>query len=312
MAKAHQRRRLYAGALVLLIAVLAAVGIDACGSGGGAEPSAAKTKAKAKPKLPQLPGGGRMIFPEHRVVGFYGHPNDDELGELGIGTPDSAGRRLLKQIKPYERKRRPVLPAFELLASIAANAPGDRGDYSTRTDDKTIRRYLRAARRIDAILILDIQPGYAEFLPEVKRLRKWLKQPDVSLALDPEWKVPRGSVPGQVIGSTSAADVNEVSQWLDDLAQANRLPQKLLLIHQFTDDMITNREQLRPRKSVAVSINVDGFGGREVKSDKYRSFARQVPWAHKGFKLFYKEDTGLMTPRQVLRLRPDPSIVVYE
>jgi hypothetical protein len=33
---------------------------------------------------------------------------------------------------------------------------------------------------------------------------------------------------------------------------------------------------------------------------------------HDGFKLFYHEDTGLMSPAQVLRLRPRPELIVYE
>lgn len=309
---AFRRRRLTAVAVVLVLGAAVAVATGAIGGKDDTAEQAAKAaKAKAA-QLPQLPGGGRRILPDRRVVGFYGHPTDAELGELGIGSPDAAGRRLLAQAKAYEQARRPVLPAFELLASIATADPGDAGDFSLRTDDATIGRYLRAARRIGAILILDIQPGHADFMTETRRLQHWLKEPDVSLALDPEWKVPEGTVPGQEIGATTAADVNEVSYYLDMLTRVNQLPQKLLLIHQFTNDMIADEQQLTQRQWVAVSLNIDGFGTRSVKTSKYRDFAGQLPWPAKGFKLFYREDEGLMTPQQVLRLRPAPSIVVYE
>ncbi len=311
MSPVAQRRRT-AGALLaatLLLGVAAG-----CGGGGSGTSKAddAKAKRTAAPKPPELPGGGRTIFPGHRVVGFYGHPSSDELGELGIGSPASAGRRLLKAIKPYERKARPVLPAMELLASVATAAPGDRGDYSSRTDAAVIRRYLRAARKIDAILILDIQPGRADFMPEVKRLRRWLKEPDVSLALDPEWHIGPGELPGQVIGSVDVSDVNAVSAYLDGIAEDGDLPQKLLLIHRFTDDMIQGLPRLKPRKHLAMTLNVDGFGTAVLKTEKYKAFAKDLPWTYDGFKLFYKEDTGLMSPRQTLKLRPKPDVIVYE
>jgi hypothetical protein len=308
----YRRRRLAGLAAVVGIAVLLAVVVSALGGGSSSSDEDAARAEPAAERLAELPGGGRRIFPEHRVVGFYGHPTDTELGALGIGTPAEAGRRLAEQAAAYERRGRPVLPAFELLASIATSDPGDQGDHSLRTDDATIGRYLSAARAIDAILILDIQPGSADWLTETRRLQRWLKQPDVSLALDPEWKVPEGVVPGDVIGTTTAQEINEVSEWLDLLTRVNRLPQKLLLIHQFTDDMIGDEHLLAPRDWVAVALNVDGFGQRAAKTSKYHDFAAQLDWPAKGFKLFYREDEGLMTPQQVLALRPQPGIVVYE
>ena len=56
-----------------------------------------------------------------------------------------------------------------------------------------IRRYLKAARKAKALLMLDIQPGRSDFFTETTRLRKWLKEPDVGLALDPEWRMGPGA-----------------------------------------------------------------------------------------------------------------------
>lgn len=290
---------------VLIAAVLAA-----CGGSEG------KPAARATPTAtpPQLPGGGRTIFnaPKRRVIGFYGNPQDEELGVLGIGTPAQAAAKLKRVAARYRTRRRPVLPAMELLATVATYAPGEDGKYRSIAPNRMIRRYLKAARSIGAILILDLQPGRASFLPEAKRLTRWLREPDVSLALDPEWKVGPGELPGQVIGSVDASEVVEVTAWLDRLTARGNLPQKLLVVHQFTEGMIVGRGQLRPFAHVATVLNVDGFGSREVKSAKYRGFSKLVPFAFNGFKLFYKEDAGLMTPRQVLRLRPPPDMVVYE
>ncbi|MGH2950081.1 MAG: hypothetical protein ACRDPC_28095, partial [Solirubrobacteraceae bacterium] len=230
---------------------------------------------------------------------------------LGIGRPAGAARRLARQAEPYERPRRPVLPALELI-TVIANADAGRDDmYRTRQQDGVIRRYLRAARRAHALLLLDIQPGRSDFFTETRRLRKWLKEPDVGLALDPEWRVTGSQVPGQVIGRVGSREVNATSAWLDRLVERRDLPQKLLVIHQFTDDMV-DAAALEPRDGLDIVLNADGFGGRAVKRAKYHAFTRQSPGFHQGFKLFYEEDEDLMGPRAVMRLRPRPDFLVYE
>jgi len=246
------------------------------------------------------------------VVGFYGAPQAAELGVLGIGSPTEAGRKLRRQARPYRRGGRPILPAMELIATIVHAAPGDDGKYRTRQSAATIRRYLRAARRSKALLILDIQPGRADFMDEVRAYRRWLREPDVGLALDPEWSMKPGQVPGQVIGSTTAAKVNEVSAYLAGIVRERNLPQKLLLVHQFTDDMIVDKATMRKRRGIALTVNVDGFGDRPNKLSKYRAFTHQRKRFYNGYKLFYNEDTNLMQPRDVLRMRPRPDLVMYE
>ena len=297
--------------------MLAALGAAAFALGSsvtGEEEDAPRSRltAAAGPPLPELPGGGRRLFPDKRVVAFYGAPQDPQLGALGIGTPAQAGRRLLRQARPYERKTRPVLPAMELLATIANRDPGQDGLYITRQEPKVIDRYLRAARRIDALLVLDIQPGRAGFVSEMRRLRRWLREPDVGLALDPEWHVQEGQVPGQVIGSVDASVVDQVSRELAAIVRDRRLPEKLLLVHQFTDGMIQNKARLQRHEGVALTINVDGFGDRPNKISKYDAFTDEAVRFNDGFKLFYEEDTNLMKPSQVLALGPPPDVVVYE
>jgi len=304
-----QRRLALAAGLLAVVAIAALL----LGSGGSdaPRPTAAGEQAAAPPAPSQLPRGGRSILPEHRVVAYYGAPQDPQLGALGIGRPDTAARRLERQAEPYGRKRRPVLPALELITVIATADDGDEGLHRTRLDDAVIRRYLRAARRAKALLLLDVQPGRSDFFTETTRLRKWLEKPDVGLALDPEWRVTGSEVPGQVIGRVSAREVNATSAWLDQLTARLDLPEKLLVIHQFTDDMV-DETALKPRDNLAFVLNADGFGGRAVKRAKYHAFTRQEHGFHQGFKLFYEEDQDLMGPRDVMRLRPQPDFVVYE
>lgn len=296
-------------AIVLLVVVVG-------GSDGDGDPRASSVTGQVSttptPARPQLPDGGRRIFPDRRVVAFYGNPQDRALGVLGIGTPAQAAARLRRASRAYGRRTRPVLPMFELISTVAARDPGADGLFRLHTPAAVIGRYLRAARKAGAVLVLDIQPGHADFLGEAKRLARWLREPDVGLALDPEWHTP-GAVPGTRIGSTTADEVNAVARYLAGIVRANDLPQKLFVIHQFTEDMIEDEQRLITPPQLAVTLNVDGFGTRSAKVSKYRDFnRRRPPGTHVGFKLFYEEDVGLMAPRSVMALLPRPDLVVYE
>lgn len=305
---AVRRRRLMAA---LALAALVGFVIGVFAGAGGDDPASDETAAAP---LAELPPGGRTLFPDYRVVAYYGAPQDPALGALGIGTPDDAAAELEKQARTYERPGRPVLPAMELISTIAAADPGESGDYRTHQPRSVIDRYLKAARESGALLVLDIQPGYADFLGEAQRLERYLREPDVGLALDPEWHVTAPEVPGQVIGSVTAEDVNEVSAYVDELVTRFQLPQKLFIIHQFTAEMISDRDQLEPREGLAITLNSDGFGDVPNKKAKYAELSPRGPTREfaAGFKLFYEEDFPLMTPGQVLDLRPEPDLVVYE
>ena len=298
-----RQRRLVAAA-VLGVAVLGiAVAGTALMGGNGGEAAAGER---------ELPRGGTEILPRNRVVAFYGAPQSDELGALGIGRPSQAAAKLDRQARAYRKGGKPILPAFELIATVANDSPGSHGRYSTRQDPKTIGRYLRAARKHKALLVLDIQPGRSDFMTEARVLRRWLEQPDVSLALDPEWKMGPNQVPGEQIGSTTAADVNAVARWMSRIVKDEGLPQKLLVVHRFTKSMIRNEHALKKHAGVAMTINIDGFGTQAQKIAKYKEFTRDFKARLNGFKLFYKEDTNLMRPGRVLRLKPRPDFVVYE
>src|SRR5947207_8423880 len=226
--RAIRQRRIALASFVSLAVIFAAAGAwtrigGSSPSSGGDAASTAATKAKAPPTLPD---GGRTILPRTRVVAFYGAPEDAGLGTLGIGTPDAAARRLAKMAAKY-RADRPVLPAMELIATVVQASPGADGMYRARQSSQLIGRYLAAARRAHALLILDIQPGRSPFMREVRSYTRWLREPDVGLALDPEWSMSAGQVPGSVLGSTDAATVNRVQAYPAQIGQAGNLPQKL-------------------------------------------------------------------------------------
>jgi hypothetical protein len=307
-----------------LAAVLLATG---CGAGtasdaqaptSSASPAARSappaTTAPATPTQQELPGGGTRVFPDHRLVGFSGAPSSPALGRL-TGDLGAAAEQIRQQAAPYGVDR-PVLPTFELIATVALASPGPEGTYSSTADDATVQQYLDAARAAGAILLLGIQPGTGDFLPAVQRYERWLTEPDVGLALDPEWAVDPGEVPGDVFGSTTGAELDAVSAYLDGLVTAHHLPQKVLVYHQLHVDIVTGEEALVDRPGVALVKSVDGIGAAAEKIGTYqRVIATLPPFVHAGFKLFYDEDTRsgpLMDPAQVLALVPQPEYVLYE
>lgn len=258
-----------------------------------------------------LPDGTRRLFPRHRVVAYYGAAGAPVLGVLGTGGPGQVWPALHRQARAYHRRGTRILPAYELITFVAAGSRGNQGNYSARIPDSTIARYARAARRHDALLILDIQPGRGNFLTDARSLRRWLRLPYVALGIDPEWKLYGGEMPLSRIGHTTAHAVNRVSRWLNRLTVTERLPQKLMLVHEFTDAMVLDKPALRHRKHLAIVFNVDGFGSRAAKLGKYADFARHHRF-RMGFKLFYDADIDLLPPRAVLRMRPAPWVVEYQ
>jgi hypothetical protein len=308
----YRRRRAVALAGLAFVLYVVMLAIRACGGGPEASAPQPAQRAAARAQPMQLPRGGRRIFPDQRVVAFYGAPQSARLGTLGIGTPEQAGRRLRHVARAYAKKTRPVLPAFELIVTVAAAHPGDDGLYRMHQRDTVIARYLGAARRAKALLILDIQPGRGDFLSEALRLERWLREPDVGIALDPEWHVGPADVPGQTIGSVTAPEINEVAAFVAAIVARYDLPEKLFVVHQFTAGMVKDKPSVLRPPGLAVTMNVDGFGDPANKVAKYDEFTSDGVRFNDGFKLFYEEDTNLMDPRAVLALGPPPDLVVYE
>jgi len=263
----------------------------------------------------QLPRGGTTVFPAYRLFGYSGAPGSAAFGRLGTGDLDARVREIERKGKAYAGGRK-VLPVLELITVVVDSQPGADGDYNRQVSDATIRQYLAAARRHRALLLLDVQPGRDDFLTLAKQLEPWLRQPDVGLALDPEWAVEKGQVPGQTYGRTTGAELDRVAAYLDGLVRAHRLPQKVMVFHQVAAKVVRRQEGLRSRPGVVVIKSVDGIGSRGAKTATWQVLVKGLPRSiHPGFKLFYDEDTRhgpLMTPAQVLALKPTPEYVLIE
>jgi hypothetical protein len=244
------------------------------------------------------------------AVALYGAP---QLGSTAVGltSPEGAARRLTKQAAEYERPSElPVIGAIDLIAVIATADRGADGKYRSRQDPKVIAAYLEAAREVGARLMLDIQPGRAKIRRELRPLREWLAQPDVDLAIDPEWNVgPRG-VPGRTSGKVRAREANRVAGRLGRVVAEHDLPPKLLVVHQFHEESVRGRSRVRDRDGVEVVLNFDGIGSPGAKRAGYAALA--VDQVANGFSLFYRLDDPLMKPAAVLALEPQPSFLLYQ
>lgn len=262
-----------------------------------------------------LPRGGRVLLPGHRLIALYGHSSTRALGSLGEQPIEQAAVRAQQVAQQFADHPAngglEVLPTFEFIATVASATSGQSGLYRNPTDLGVLREALEAIRKVRGYLVLDIQPGRSDFLTESRRYESLLTEPDVGLALDPEWRMGPNDRPGQKVGSVHASEVNAVSQWLDDLVRQHALPQKLLLLHQFQDQMIRERGALIAREGLAIAVQMDGFGSRSQKLATYSRTRIDAPFFN-GFKLFYDEDTNLFSPGETMQLDPSPLFVSYQ
>lgn len=249
-----------------------------------------------------------------RWVTYYGNPLSKRMGILGEYEPREMMERLEKQAVEWRVADPSVRtqPALELVATVASNTPGQGGLYRTRMPDAVIQKVVDWARGRGWPVILDIQVGHSTVRSEVERLRPFLEQPDIHLALDPEFDMPRGRVPGTRIGTSDAEDVNVAIIMLARMVEEKGLPPKLLLVHRFTEEMLTRHHLVRLDPRVQVAIVMDGFGGPALKRKIYRVIVRKEPVQFGGFKLFYKNDKPLMTPSEILEMDPVPSVIIYQ
>ena len=292
-------------------------GIPVTLSGGGRDrPHAhrlAVSATAARPRVITLPRGGRSILPGHLVVTYYGIVGTANiLGQTHNPEADAAG--VEREARHYATLGAKVLPAFELVATIASPDPGPQGDYSSPLAQATIARYLRVAHRHRLLLILDFQPGRGEFLPQVQRLASFLRDPSVSVALDPEWKLTADQVPDQAVGSASAASINAVSSYLSALVAHDRLPQKLFIVHEFRLSELPDRPRIARRPGLATVLQMDGLGSVALKLASYRQVMQGARGFFPGFKVFLQRaaDPELMSPQHVLSLTPHPVYVSYQ
>src|SRR5690606_3589141 len=146
--------------------------------------------------------------------------------------------------------------------------PGSDGMFRTYIAESGIQDHLDAARRHDGILLLNIQPGRADFIDEVKHYEKWLVEPDAAVAHDPECAVSEGQIPGRVNGRTTGAELSEVAEYLSGLVTEHELPEKVMVYHQVHPGVVRDELEMEQFPGVVVIKSVDGIG---APSDKVKT-----------------------------------------
>lgn len=258
------------------------------------------------------------MFPDYRILTYYGHPHDSNMGILGqYGVEnDLAGLRVeLEQQAEEYRKADPSRPfklAFEVIATVAQGVEQNDGSWLLNTDAATIQEYIDYATANDMLIFLDVQIGRRGVQQELDVVRQFLEQPNVHLALDPEFAIEADEVPGQHIGSITAADVLYAQQYLVDLTTELALPPKVLIVHQFLESMIQSKEEIAPVSGVQLVVVMDGHGPPETKRDTYGAVIYNEPVEYNGVKLFYDQDFPLLTAREILELDPSPDLIIYQ
>ncbi|WP_442795937.1 hypothetical protein [Pelobium manganitolerans] len=276
------------------------------------------TTGKWPVKNDPLPING-AILPFNRIIAYYGNLYSKKMGALGEYAPKEMWRRLNAEVAHWNRADSVIkaIPAIHYIATVASGTPGAHNYYINRMPEKQIDSALAIAKMHNAIVFLDVQVGLSNLHNELPRLEKYLKMPNVHLGIDPEFSMKTGALPGRKIGTYDAADINYASAYLTKLVKENNLPAKILVVHRFTQGMVTNYKNIKKQKEVQMVMHMDGWGEPELKKGTYRHYLYSEPVQFVGFKLFYKNDlkkapNRLMTPEELLKLRPKPIYIQYQ
>ncbi len=282
----------------------------------GEDPEFAKEKGWPVKCPAPLPGS---ILPGKRIVAYYGNPLCKKMGALGEYKKDDMLSRLKLEVDKWSKAdpSRPVQPALHLIAVVAQGQPGKAGEYRMVMPDSVVNQVYGWARESKAILFIDIQTGHENIRTLLPRFEWILKNPDVHLGIDPEFNlVKSGAIPGTKIGTFDASDINYVTGYLSGLVKKYHLPPKILTVHRFTRNGVTNYRKIVLRPEVQLVMNMDGWGAPWLKRTSYKDYVVAEPVEYTGFKLFYHNDTkkgdALLTPKEVLKLNPKPVYIMYQ
>lgn len=284
----------------------------------GVEIPAPTPKPNLWPVKAPYPNGGALL-PFNRIIAYYGNLYSRKMGALGQYDEPEMLARLDAEVKKWELAdpSTPVIPALHYIAVVAQGSAGSDGQYRARMPSTEIDKVLAIAAKINAIVFLDIQVAFSTVEKEVPLLEKYLKMPNVHLGLDPEFSMKTGVRPGKIVGTMDAADINFSARYLANLVKENNLPPKILVVHRYTQKMVTNYKQITPLPEVQIVMHMDGWGEQAKKIGTYRQFIYPEPVQFTGFKIFYKNDlftpgTTLMTPTKLLELNPRPIYIQYQ
>jgi len=257
--------------------------------------------------------------PNDILIGYYGRPYAKSLGVLGVHNIDTLVKLMNEKKEEYEKvtSEYKFVPTFHIIKDIATIEPGWDKNYIKPLNEKIIMDYINRAQKENFAVILDVQLGTMKPIEAIRPLLKFLKYPNVHLAIDPEFKIPshRRYPPGKYIGHIFGSDVNEVQEAMQNYILENEISGKrMLLIHMFHKRMLRKKELIKNYDSINLVYNIDGHGraGAKIKiyNNLYNEEANKI--AQGGFKIFFKNDKKpLMKPEEILGLKPIKSNIIW-
>jgi hypothetical protein len=278
---------------------------------------ASSTKKYLWPVQTVYPNVG-AILPFKRVIAFYGNLLSTKMGVLGEYPEAEMFAKLDEEMTKWRLAdpETEVVPALHYIAVTAQASAGADGMYRARMSDKEIDKVITLAQKRNAVVFLDVQVGLSTIQKELPLLDTYLKMPQVHFGIDPEFSMKSGVKPGKAVGTYDASDINFVAEHLAKIVRENNLPPKILVVHRYTEKMMTNYQQIKPLPEVQIVIHMDGWGGAAHKKSTYQAYVEQEPVQFAGFKLFYKNDfwdgNKMMTPSEILKLTPKPIYIQYQ
>ena len=301
-------------AVVQAFAASAPTNVTGLGVAFGDADTLASTSATAATGV-ELPGGGQLVLNGRRYVAMYGTPAVPALGILGEQDLPASIARAQGLAASYQALTTDVVvPAFEIIATVASAGAGGDGNYSNELPVESFIPWVEAAAAAGVYVVIDLQPGRTDFVTQAQLYEPLLRYPNVGLALDPEWRLLPDQVHLRQIGSVGVDEVNAVAAYLAQLTRTHALPQKLFVLHQFKHSMVQGREGVTMgHPELAVMVHVDGQGGQGAKAGTWASLQQGAPagvaW---GWKNFIDEDVPMLTPEQTYAVTPLPHFVSYQ
>ena len=280
----------------------------------GAATALTPFRLRGGPAVAQDDAAAGSLFPENRVLLYYGFPGNENMGILGEYEPAQVLELLEQEAENYRAAdpSRPVKVGFEMIASVAQGSPGPDNLYIADASRELLDTYTQFTADNDILLFFDVQMGFKEPFDDYSGLEEWIAQPHVHLAIDPEFHLREGEVMLEYIGQVTAAEVTEAQNWLVELAAEYNVPPKTLIVHQFDITMIEQKDEIQPVPGVDLVIDMDGFGPPDLKRGTYDVVITQAPIEYNGIKLFYGQDDPLMAAEEVLALDPSPDLIIYQ
>ena len=262
-------------------------------------------------------------------LAYYGRPSVPVMGIIGEHDVVTLTRMLKAQAKVVDEINGPQLrvkSAYHLVHGMATVASAADDSHLDFLPDDVVMRYISSGLRNNVAVILDVQMGALSASEAISRALPYLKYPNVHLAIDPEFAMshPNQTVPGNPIGFVTGAEINAAQKLMADYLVANKIRgRRLLLVHQFFDEMIVEKEQINwDNERVDLVICADGFGDPWGKITKYNGFfSGNEDVTYTAFKLFYRWDEPVLTERHALgtdkfneqlRVEVAPNMLIYQ